>query len=70
MKKIMEFLKEYEKLCQKYGMGIEGCGCCGSPFIGSQVSDINYYENENIVKIEWRTIEEYEEYLKSNGKLL
>lgn len=27
------FLKEYEKLCNKYKMGIDGCGCCGSAFL-------------------------------------
>ena len=28
-----EFLIEYEKLCQKYQMGIGSCGCCSSPFL-------------------------------------
>ena len=27
---VKKFLEEYEKLCQKYEMGIVGCGCCGS----------------------------------------
>lgn len=27
----IEFLKEYEKLCKKYNMGLYGCGCCESP---------------------------------------
>ena len=27
------FLKEYELLCQKYKMGLTGCGCCGSPIL-------------------------------------
>ena len=30
---MVKFLKEYQTLCQKYKMGLEGCGCCGSPFI-------------------------------------
>ena len=33
-----EFLKEYELLCQKYNMGFNGCGCCGSPYL----EDIEY----------------------------
>jgi hypothetical protein len=40
--KIKEFLVEYDKLCQKYHMGLVGCGCCGSP---SLRYDRNYYKN-------------------------
>lgn len=29
----IEFLKEYEKLCKKYNMGLHGCGCCESPHL-------------------------------------
>ena len=32
-KKHIEFLKEYEKLCKKYNMGLHGCGCCESPYL-------------------------------------
>lgn len=41
--KIKEFLVEYDKLCQKYHMGLCGCGCCGSPFLRY---DDKYYRNE------------------------
>jgi hypothetical protein len=27
------FLREYEALCQKYGLFVEACGCCDSPWI-------------------------------------
>lgn len=27
------FLKELGELSTKYGIEIEGCGCCGSPFL-------------------------------------
>lgn len=65
MDKAKEFLKEYEKLCQKYGMGIRGCGCCGSPYLvlyGEK--DITYIDNvnfeDNIVKVDFnKTIDEY-----------
>lgn len=26
-----DFLKELTQLSQKYGIKVEGCGCCGSP---------------------------------------
>ena len=39
-----EFLKEYELLCQKYNMGLEGCGCCNSPYL-NKIGDINYNSN-------------------------
>lgn len=32
-KRHIEFLKEYEKLCKKYNMGLHGCGCCESPHL-------------------------------------
>ena len=28
-----EFLKELQALCKKYNAKINGCGCCGSPWI-------------------------------------
>lgn len=33
VKKTKKFLKEYQILCQKFGMGFTGCGCCGSPIL-------------------------------------
>jgi len=33
MKKKLEFLEEYRKLCLKYGCYISACGCCGSPWV-------------------------------------
>lgn len=33
MGNIEEFLKELYKLSNKYGFVIDGCGCCGSPFL-------------------------------------
>jgi len=47
-----KFLKEYEILCKKYKIIIDGCGCCGSPFIYSEkeMQDGNFEEElkENI----------------------
>ena len=67
MDKAKEFLKEYEKLCQKYGMGLQGCGCCGSPYlvayneedrIVDEIDNINF--KDNIVKIDLnKTIDQY-----------
>lgn len=46
--KALKFLKEYEKLCQKYNGGLSSCGCCGSPYIRTNESFINdiYYNEE------------------------
>jgi len=30
---IQKFLEEYEQICKKYGIYIEGCGCCDSPYL-------------------------------------
>ena len=50
MNKEKEFLKEYEKLCQKYNMGLQGCGCCGSPFL-NEIDEINYNQTLNKIFI-------------------
>ena len=31
--KALAFLREYETLCRKHGVAIEGCGCCDSPYL-------------------------------------
>ena len=63
-KEILSFLKEYELLCQKYKMGLAGCGCCSSPYL---VKDedyvpiegyIDYLPSKNKIKIGNETIEE------------
>ena len=51
-----EFLVEYEILCKKYKMGLKGCGCCGSPFLGVSfdnecINEINYNEKLDTVFI-------------------
>lgn len=35
-KKHKEFLRELTKLSKKHGVAIDGCGCCGSPFISER----------------------------------
>ena len=45
-----DFLKEYELLCQKYKMGLRGCGCCYSPWL-NEIGEINYNEKLNKVLI-------------------
>ena len=46
MNNIINFLKEYEELCIKYGLSISACGCCDSPYIC--LDDDNYNHIENI----------------------
>ncbi len=36
--RIASFLNELTKLSRFYGVDIDGCGCCGSPYL-SDVSD-------------------------------
>lgn len=50
MNKEEQFLKEYEKLCQKYHIGFQGCGCCGSPCL-EDIEFINYDKYFNKVFI-------------------
>ena len=59
MNKETKFLKEYEKLCQKYKLGLYGCGCCGSPFL-NDIEYINYDEVKNKILIGELTIKEWE----------
>lgn len=57
---VKKFLEEYEKLCQKYEMGLVGCGCCGSPSLVDKngftiYDDVNYENNSvNIGYTPWK----------------
>jgi hypothetical protein len=52
---IKDFLAELTVLSNKYGIKIEGCGCCGSPALTPIKPETinNYYEvddkNENLI---------------------
>lgn len=60
--KAIEFLKEYAKLCQKYEMGLRGCGCCHSPWLeyehNQYLDDVNYNNELNDVTIDGKSIKE------------
>lgn len=34
-----EFLRRLVELCGEYGMSIDGCGCCGSPWVFDNESE-------------------------------
>mgnify|MGYP007133757300 CR=1 FL=1 len=40
--KIKELLKELTELSEKYGLFIQGCGCCGSPWIFEERAHKDY----------------------------
>ena len=47
IKKVKCFLNELSELTRKYGIKIDGCGCCGSPWIedirtGNTVDSLEY----------------------------
>ena len=61
---VINFLKEYQDLCQKYKMGLKGCGCCGSPYLDfddnyNDVNCINYNNEENCIEIDDITLNKY-----------
>lgn len=64
-----EFLKEYELLCQKYKMGLCGCGCCGSPYL-NEIDDINYDYELNKIIINHKTIDNYFKEVNNERKLI
>jgi len=40
------FLIEYFDLCKKHGISIEGCGCCGSPYLSELEPDYWHHAKE------------------------
>ena len=44
-KNVIQFLKQYEKICNIYGYQICACGCCNSPYLNHTIGD---YEIEDI----------------------
>lgn len=30
------FLREYHALCERYKLKVDGCGCCGSPYVANE----------------------------------
>lgn len=63
IKNIIKYLKEYEKLCQKYKMGLKGCGCCGSPYLDFfgdvDIDYVNYDKSKNCILIDGKNINDY-----------
>ena len=64
--KVDNYLKEYEKLCKKYNIGLRGCGCCGSPYLSNLytivVDDVNYEKGR--LQYDLRIISDYKKYLR------
>lgn len=46
-----QFMNELSLLTQKYGIAIDGCGCCGSPYVYDMATketlvEAIYYDEE------------------------
>jgi hypothetical protein len=41
--KSLKFILEFKSLCEKYGLTIGGCGCCGSPSVEEGEIDLFHY---------------------------
>ena len=56
MEKLELFIKELEKISEKYGYHIWGCGCCESPAIYKDdlrvAENLRYNENEKLYSFE------------------
>ena len=52
-----KFLEELSELTKKYNISIEGCGCCGSPFLvylGNKTvigENISWNENKQVYEM-------------------
>lgn len=64
--KVDNYLKEYEKLCKKYNIGLRGCGCCGYPYLSKlytiNIDNINYEKGR--LQYDLTIISDYKKYLR------
>jgi hypothetical protein len=59
------FLLELSELTRKYGIAVNGCGCCSSPYLQSvEVGDIRsgYYMDSDNGDLKWVTPNEETEW--------
>ena len=40
----LEFLKEISEVCRKHKMHLDGCGCCGSPYLSDNRPNGEYVQ--------------------------
>ena len=70
--KFSAFKNKYEKLCNEYNIFIDGCGCCGSPYLNEfyTFSIDNFSFRDNKLKYKFELNRNYEKYIKKYLKKL
>lgn len=68
-KKLKAFLDDLAEVCNKHGLAIDGCGCCGSPYT-IDVQRGHYAIDDPAVSLHLKGGSPLESYLSQHGMSL